>query len=111
MKQAKIQERLIHSTSQTIEKTSKRICDISVVVADEQTKLWQIVDKSNRDNIQQNYYFKSFIDDEMKTMQECHGKMDNIISEMNRFHSLPNFSSMTYTLNDLFDFIKLNTKK
>ena len=39
MRQAKIQERLIHSTSQTIEKTSKRICDISVVVADEQTKL------------------------------------------------------------------------
>ena len=111
MKQAKIQERLIHSTSQTIEKTSKRISDITVVVADEQTKVWQIIDKGNRDDIQQNYYLKCFIDDEIKSVQECHNKMDNIISEMNRFHSLTNFSSMTYTLNDLFDFIKQNSKK
>ncbi|BFU24878.1 hypothetical protein EHI8A_053610 [Entamoeba histolytica HM-1:IMSS-B] len=111
MKQATIEERLINTTSDTIEKTTKRICDITAVVADEQTKLWQIVDKANRVQIQQNYYLKSVIDDENQSVIDCQHKMEDIITDMAKYRTITSFTTMTYTLNDLFDFIKSNYKR
>ena len=111
MKQAKIQQRLIETTSETVEKTTKRICDITAVVCDEQSKMWQTIDKSNRDQIQLNYYLKNIITDEIKQVNECQQRMENITANMTKYRTITSFSSMTYTINDLFDFIKANSKK
>ena len=54
MAQAAIQNRLFDSSARITGQTSKRCCDLLVVVGDEQTKAWQIVDRSNRSQIRQN---------------------------------------------------------
>ncbi|ELP93305.1 hypothetical protein EIN_056900 [Entamoeba invadens IP1] len=111
MKQAVIQDRLISSTSETIEKTSKKFCDMTSVVADEQAKLWQIVDKANRVQIQQNFYLKSVISDENQSLINCQHKMEDVVTDMAKYKTITSFTTMSYSLNDLFTFINTTIPK
>ncbi|KAL7718351.1 Uncharacterized protein QTN25_004279 [Entamoeba marina] len=109
MNPARIEERLFTSSNEITEKASKRICDLVAVVGDEQSKHWQSVDNANRAQIKQNYYLKSVINDENKSVISCQHKMEDIITDMAKYRTITSFTTMTYTVNDLLEF--LQTKK
>ena len=55
MSQTVIQQRLYNQSGEAIKKLSNKICNLTVVVADEQSKTWQSVDQANRNQIKQNF--------------------------------------------------------